>query len=198
MHGPNPDDAQRCRELAIERYVLAYDRGDWDALAEVVEHALYDPELDRLLVEINAALYADTGLPSIDDSAETARALIRQYLPSGFTPEPSEEGPVTVDDVVQRLEGERLRAKPMESVDAEVNQRLAGNKSLLPVRITPDSLRELARQLGVVASDHYWELFRRAALTLRMSRESQRVSLAAARRQRSQRKGAIESSEDKE
>lgn len=191
MYNPDPDEKQYQRELAIERYISAYDRGDWQGLAEVVKQALHDPELDRLLVEINAALYAETGLPLMDESTEQVYVLLRQHLPSGFTFETPEESLVTVGDVAERLESERLRGKPILAGDAQANQQLMQDKRPLPSRITPDTLPNLAQQLRVVASERYWELFRRAALALRMSRESRRVSLAAARRQRGQRRGRV-------
>jgi hypothetical protein len=51
--------------LLTIRYVWAFDRGDLDVLAEVLREAEADPELDRQLVSVNAALYAEAGLPPV-------------------------------------------------------------------------------------------------------------------------------------
>jgi len=177
---------RRSRELLIEHYVLAFDRGDEATMTEVVKAAQADPELDLLLIEVNAALYAETGLPPVDDAAETVQALLREFLPSAFDPEPPEPAPLTVDDVARQLAAEVAKGPRIPPEDAQANQSLVGNRQPLPDRVTPDSLFELAQRLGVVASQRYWALFQRVALALRLSRQNQ-LSLAAARRQRQRR-----------
>lgn len=174
------------RELLIEHYVLAFDRGDEVTMAEVIKAALADPTLDRLLIEVNEALYAETGLPPVDDATETVQALLREFLPSAYESEPPEPAPLTVDDVARQLVAEVAKGPAIPPADAQANQFLVGNRHPLPDRLTPDSLLELARQLGMPASQRYWDLFQRAALALRLSRQNQ-LGLAAARRQRQRR-----------
>ena len=43
------------REKAIYRYVTALDNGDMDGVAEVLDLALCDPELERIIEEIDLA-----------------------------------------------------------------------------------------------------------------------------------------------
>jgi hypothetical protein len=185
MPNPDADKVQRSREMILERYVGAYDRGDWDEISEILKQALFDPDLDKLLNEVDATLYTEAGLPALKESVEMIRTLLHQHLPSAFAFEPPAEEPITVDQVAQRIEGDRLKGKRISAQDIVVNRELTKSKVDLPRSVTPDSLRDLAHQLSVKASESYWEMFRRAALALRMARETQRVSLAAARRQRS-------------
>jgi hypothetical protein len=44
------------RDLLVDRYLLALIQGDIDDVASVLASALDDPELDRLITEMNAAL----------------------------------------------------------------------------------------------------------------------------------------------
>lgn len=50
--------AQRTREKLAFHYTSALDEGDFDVLAAILEAAESDPELERMIVEINAALTA--------------------------------------------------------------------------------------------------------------------------------------------
>ena len=188
MHTPNTDDVERRRELAIDRYVRAYDQGDWGTLAEVTEAALHDPELDRMLIEVNAALHAEAGLQPISEQAELVRDLLRQYLPSAFVDEAVLERPVTVGDVAARLQADHAAGKPLSASDLKANESLRGSNISLPPRVTAVAIEKLAKKLQVAASERYWEFFRRAAVMLGISRERGRMQLAATRRQRSTRR----------
>ena len=47
------------REQAIHRYIQALDKGDMDGVAEVLDAALYDPELERIITEINLSYHEE-------------------------------------------------------------------------------------------------------------------------------------------
>lgn len=53
------------RELAIHRYIQALERGDLDGVGEVLDAALHDPELDRIITEINLAYHQEEQLNSL-------------------------------------------------------------------------------------------------------------------------------------
>ena len=104
------------REKAIYRYVIALDNGDLDSVAKILELALYDPELARIIEEIDLAYQEEEGITDIATDAAIVRDLIQQHLHSAFeeidnSPEKlaadyfdqSTASPLTVGDVAKRL-----------------------------------------------------------------------------------------------
>lgn len=178
----HPADDRR-RDLAVYRYVEAFDDGDLDALAAVLAEAELDAELDRRVVGVNAALHAEAGLQSIAEHAQVVRRLLLQHLPSGFLPPAPEPGPLVVGDVAARLQADQvaLRVAPVE--DREANRRLLGDETPVPVPLTEAALARLVTRLGITAGQRYWEAFRRTAIVLAMARQRGQAELAAARRQ---------------
>ncbi len=47
------------REKAIHRYIQALDKGDMDGVSEVLDAALSDSELERIITEINLAYHEE-------------------------------------------------------------------------------------------------------------------------------------------
>jgi hypothetical protein len=180
-------DAEWQRELALQRYIEAFDRGDLDGITDVLAQAETDPELDRRLAGVNAALHADAGLQPVEEQARLVRRLLVQHLPSGLPREDEPPAPLTVGDVAAKLQAERA-AGPAPVTDRDANARLLGNLTPLPERVTTGTIARLAEQLGVAASTRYWEAFRRAATILGMARQHGEAQLAAARRQQAPRR----------
>lgn len=177
------------RDRSVERYILALERGDFDAVAAILDEAAMDPELDRLLAEVDAALHAEAGLTIRADDAKTVRALLFRHLPSAFV-EP-ETGPPTVGDVAARLRADHASGQqPLLPGDLSANDQLLGNRTVLAGRLTPRVIRQLTAPLGVQASDRYWELFRRAAVELGIAREGAGYHQAAARPRSPRRRSA--------
>lgn len=176
-----PRADERRRELAVARYVDALDRGDFAAVAAVLAEAAADPELDRRLVGVNAALHEEAGLPTFEEHAQTVRQLLWQHLPSAVD-EPPAAPPLTVGVVAARIQGERA-GQALSPSDRMANLRLASDETVLSGPFTPAVVARLATALGVEASERYWELFRRTAATLAIGRQRGEVALAAARRQ---------------
>jgi hypothetical protein len=184
-HDAHLSAAQR-RDQQVERYILALDRGDFDAVAAILAAAETDPELDRLLVEVDAALHAEAGLTTRTEDAKTVRTLLRKHLPSAFA-EP-ETGPPTVGQVATRLQADHDSGKHvLLPGDLHANAQLLGQTIPLTGRLTPRTIRQATEPLGVQASDRYWELFRRAAGELALTRAGA-VHQAAARPRSSRRR----------
>ncbi|EAW35212.1 hypothetical protein [Lyngbya sp. PCC 8106] len=57
------------REKWIHRYIVSLDEGDMDGIAEVLDAALYDPELEKIIAEITLA-YHDEELTNIRSELE--------------------------------------------------------------------------------------------------------------------------------
>lgn len=184
----NADVAAR-RERLIEQYILALDAADFDTVAQILHEAETDSELDRLLVEVDAALHAEANLPTLSEDAREVRVLLRRNLPSAFL-EP-ETSPPTVGDVAARLQAEHAAGKQLILAgDLHANDELLGNRSVLTIRMTRPAIREFAGTLGVQASERYWERFRRAAIELAMARDQGAPQQAAARPRSPRRRGS--------
>lgn len=171
------------RDQAIDHYMQALDQGDIDTVEAILDQAAYDPELDRLLHEVNTALYVEDGLDTFVTNAERVRSLARQHLQSAFADAEVEamiERPLTVSDVVARLQANRQIAP----LDQEASRQLLGSGVELPDEITTRTISELARCIGVAASEQFWRVFREAAIMLGLGHSHAQAHLAAAREQR--------------
>jgi hypothetical protein len=170
-------------DQTINRYIQALDQGDIDTIEAILDQAASDPVLDRLIHEVNAALYVEDGLDTFETDAEQVRTLARKHLQSAFLnaveAEAVIERPLTVGDVVARLQADRQIALP----DQEASRMLLGSGEELPDEITTRTIRELGRRLGVTASERFWRVFREAAIMLGLSHSHAQAHLAAAREQ---------------
>ena len=177
-------DVLRQRELSVLLYLSAFECGDLDALAAILAQAERDPELDRLLVTVNAELHEEAALRPLMEEAQTVRKLLLRHLPSAFPQEETGVPDLTIGVVAARLHAEEPTGRPLPPADRRVNEQLLNSSAPLPPSITAATIKRLAKESGLAASDRYWELFRRAALALSIGRERTQVQLAAARTQR--------------
>lgn len=172
------------RDQAIDHYMQALDQGDIDTVEAILDQAAYDPELDRLLHEVNTALYVEDGLDTFVTNTERVRSLARQHLQSAFVDEAEVEAmierPLTVGDVVARLQANRQIAPS----DQEASRQLLGSGVELPDEITTRTISDLARRIGVAASEQFWRVFREAAIMLGLGHSHAQAHLVAAREQR--------------
>lgn len=175
------DNVEIERERVIALYVLAFDRGDLDALAQILNRAADDPELDRRIAGINGALHADAGLPSMEEQAQVVRRLLLRHFPEETTAPVVQ--PLTVGDVASRLQADYAASTALSEHDRKVNQQLVASPVAVPLPVHGPSVARLAAQLRLSASDEYWEAFRRTAVLLSIARQRGEIELAAARRQ---------------
>ena len=54
----------------------------------------------------------------------------------------------------------------------------------MPEEVTAHTISELARQIGIAASERFWRVFRETAIMLGLGRSQAQAHLAAAREQR--------------
>jgi hypothetical protein len=176
-------DAVTRRDRQVERYILALDHGDFEAVAAILAAAEADPELDRLLVEVDGALHAEAHLTTRADDQRAVRALLWKHLPSASSE--AETGPITVGDVAARLRDQHVMGKQLlRGADIAANERLHGNRTPLTEKLNARYIKQLAAKLDVDASPMYWESFRRAAVVIAMARDAGAAQLAAARQRR--------------
>ncbi len=183
MQKDRENERLRTSERLLDRYVLALDDGDPEevmaALDEAYEAAPNDPEIERLIMEINRTYRADAGLTPLDADASLVRELLRQHVPSAFNTNDHLKRPITVGEVASWLQAQgRVRAD-----DQEVNRSLLTSSTALPPSLTVPAVKNLATELRVGGSQFYWRAFRDAAITIGISRSHDQAQLAARERQ---------------
>jgi len=184
------EDIER-RERAVDRYVAALDKGDADEIAAVLADALDDPELDRLITEINLAYQDEEQLTPLSHDADLVRELVHRHLPSAFEANEHSFHPVTVGEVASYLKEQRR----VPFTDREVNESLLSSGVPLPQWLSAQEIKKLGVQLGVNASERFWKVFRDTAITLCMGHSHQQAQLAAREqraRKRTTRRGSHE------
>jgi|GEM_PF-1423993 len=181
------------REKAIHLYVQALDEGDMEVVAQILDAACNDPELERIITEINSAYQEEEQLTPIATDAEIIRNLLHKYLHSAFEiiqeeEKPlifedidEEEKPVTVGDVIKRLQD----INRIPSADKHIISKFLDSSVPLPVKLSIQAVRQLAAELRINASERFLDMFRDTAITLSMGRSHNRAQLAAAREQKS-------------
>lgn len=187
------------REKAIHLYVQALDQGDMEVVAEILDAACDDPELERIITEINSAYQEEEQITPIATDAEVIRNLLRKHLHSAFEIIQEEEKPlvfedfdeeqklVTVGDVVKRLQD----INRVPSADKDIISKLLDSSVPLPIKLSIQAVRQLAIELGINASEKFLDMFRDTAITLSMGRSHSRSQLAAAREQKSRYKSKL-------
>jgi DNA-binding phage protein len=175
MQKHNTNQSIISREAAIHRYILALDQGDMEGVAQILEAALDDPELERLITEINLAYQEEEQITPIATDAQLVRDLLHKHFKSAFETEEVDFMPLTVGEVAARLQADR-RVLP---ADQEANRILISSSVPLPKWLSLQAVKELAAQLGVKTSDRFWRTFRDTAIMLSMGRSHSQAQLAA-------------------
>jgi len=171
------------RMKAVHQYIQALERGDLDAATQVLEAALNDAELDRILAEVEQAYLQEQGLTPMAADAQLVHNLVRDHLPSAFAEETPADAPLTVGEVAARLQADRR----VPSTDDEAHRQLLSSTLPLPTWLSLPAIRKLASNIGVAASDRFWRAFRDTAITMGMGRSHSHAQWAAARETRTRR-----------
>ncbi len=179
MRGHDNKESNLWRDRAIHSYIRSLDQGDIDGIAAVIEAALNDPELDRLISEVNLAYQDEELLIPASEDAELVRSLLGEHLVSAFETDEPEDRPLTVGDVAAQLEADRR----VPQADREANRLLLGNQVELPEWLSCQEVERLANRLGVEAGKRFWRVFRDTAITLQIKHSHSRAQLAAARKE---------------
>ena len=180
MQKHNTDQGIISREKAILCYIQALDQGDIEGVVAVLEAALSDPELDRLISEVNLAYHEEEQLTSDATDAQLVRDLLREHLPSAFDVDGLDDKPLSVGDVAARLQADH-RVPP---TDQEANRVLLNSSVPLPAWLSVQAVRRLITELGMTVSDRFLRVFRDTAIMLGMGHSHGQAQLAAAREER--------------
>ncbi len=184
MKTPRIDQNSLLREKALYRYSGALERGDFETVATVLEQAEKDPELERMIMELNAAYTIEGEAVSVVEAGEVVRGLLREHLPSAFTSaEDVTDQPLTVSDVAARLQADAARDGRSDRELSVIGRRLAQSNDPLPPTLSERWIGRLFDEIGVEASKRFQKLFRDTAIFLSMGREQGMTRLAATRKQ---------------
>jgi hypothetical protein len=72
------------RDLKALRYLDALQAGDLKVVAALWEEASRDPQLERVLAELDGALFVEDAVANGKPDAERGRRDMRKHLPGGF------------------------------------------------------------------------------------------------------------------
>jgi len=189
MDKQQPTREQRlARERAILTYMDAYERGDFDTMSMVLQQAEHDSELGDLLWNVLAAYQAEEDDERRENDVVLVRQLLLQHLPSGWEtiPEASDIPPLTVSDVVARIQADEAVKGSVKQELKTVAPRLHQSTVPLPANLGLHGVRALFAKLGLRASKQLQKVFSETALFLTAGREQGMAHLAATRRQREQ------------
>lgn len=204
MQKQNQNQQPYSREKAIHLYVQALDQGDMEVVAQILDAACDDPKLEQIITEINLAYQEEEQLTPIATDAEIIRNLLHKHLHSAFENlqedekplifEDEEEKPLTVGDVVKRLQD----INRVPSADKDIISKLIESSVPVPVKLSIQAVRQLVVELGINTSERFLDMFRDTAITLAMGRSHNRAQLAAAREQKSRYKSTSNNSQSLE
>ncbi|HMN15449.1 MAG TPA: hypothetical protein PKD55_24295 [Bellilinea sp.] len=175
------DEREALRQKLIDRYVQALDEGEVDQAIEVLEAALDDPVLTRMIGQVEQGFEEELGIEPLAQQAQAVRSLLQEQLGSLLAEEEEDLSQLTIGEVAARLQAD----KKVPREDLETNQKLIARQEELPARLSIQAIRELAARLQVKASNKFWDLFRDKAITMQIGRSQ--AQMAAMRRKAAKR-----------
>ncbi len=169
------------RELdrLTEEYLTALDAADFRTLDVIWERAAADPELERALLDIEAALDEDDREREAEASQTLIADSVETHLKSAEITRPS-LGPVTVADVARELFRHTPDRLPAEA--HAFNEKLRNSTEQLPAELGLSKLIVWAESRFGPAPREYWKVFRTASIKLELRRGSEVEYQLAARR----------------
>jgi hypothetical protein len=177
------------REKALFLYTSALESGDFETVERVLLDAEKDATLEKMILEVHEEYSAAEVNVEQTDAANVVRQLLHQYLPSGFSyPTESDPAPLTVSDVVARMQSDATTpdsTREAKHVAAQLLQKRQQD-TLLPEKLNLPGVRQLFHQIGVSVSHQFEKWFKETAIFLSMGREQNMARMAAARRQQRQ------------
>lgn len=184
------------RERALYQYSMALERGDFETISQILHAAEEDGELERMIAEAHEAYELEIDTTAHWEAAAQIAALLREHLPTGLPTEEIELPPLTVGDVVARIQADTALKGTADRETPATIGRLRIDPTPLPLELGQRRVRQIFQQIGVAVSHSFEKLFRETAIFLSMGREQGQARLAATQRQR--RRSSATGQQDKE
>lgn len=186
MHNQQDFSQQVVREIALHRYVNAFEHGDFDSMDEVLQQAMTDPLLEEMIMEAHEYFQGEEKATLHKENVEKILDLILRHLPSGI-PEEDEAisiPPLTMNDVLLSLQEDTTIQGSLRQEAQRLHTKLSSSPPLLPENLTLKDVSQLFAHLNMQVSARLQKLFREKAIFLAMGRQRGIAQLAAARRQK--------------
>jgi hypothetical protein len=183
-HSLSPE--QLAREKALYLYISAFEQGDFERMDPILQQAVLDPILDRMITEAHDYFLVEDKIEVHAEERERVRALIFEHLGSGIgdTNEDMAIPPLTVDDVIGKLQWDPKTNAQIKQEALKLQGQLRQRKIALPQKLSLKEVYRLFEQLGLSASTRLQKLFQEKAVLLAMGREKGMAQMAATRHQR--------------
>jgi hypothetical protein len=157
-------------DLTAARYLEAFEREDFGAMAELWRLALSDPDLEVALREVHAGLLEEESREASAAIGSALAAAVSSHLPSAEVVT-SAAGPVTVGDVADEIFRHAPTHLPAEA--HRFNERLRSSRQPLPEDLGLSKLTAWAEAAFGAAPADYWKAFRQAAVKLGLRRAAE-------------------------
>jgi hypothetical protein len=172
-------DREREREVdqLVARFLTALEDGDFDTVELLWSAASSDPELEVALTDAAVELAADYDRAAGQRAETLLEATVRTSMPAAEVAQPPDR-PLTTSDVAEHIR--RSGAPGLSAADLGLNDFLARSQDPVPEHLGLSAVVAWGAKYGI-APEAYWKVFRQAALTLRLRRESAAEYQLAAR-----------------
>lgn len=171
------------REKWLLRYSTALDAGDFDTVSLVLQQAEQDPELERMILEVNDVLASEMEQATHAQEDTLVRELIQTHLRSALSEVTPEPPPLTVGHVIARIHADAAQGKKVEREALAATRSYQSVDTPLPADLSLRGVRALLEQVGLKVERRFQDIFRETAIFLRMGRNQGMARLAATRRQ---------------
>ena len=81
---PSDFSQQLAREKALYLYISAFERGDTDKMEAVLKQAMYDPQLEGMIMEAHEYYLAEEKVKLREEDFAKILDLVVRFLPSGI------------------------------------------------------------------------------------------------------------------
>src|SRR5205823_14395587 len=130
------------REKALYLYLSAFERRDIDKMETVLQQAMYDPQLEEMIMEAHGYYLAEEKVKLREEDFAKIQDLVVRYLPSGI---PDEEEaiaipPLTISDVFDKLQEDRSIQGSIKQEVQQINAKLAQTDVPLPENLAIKSV----------------------------------------------------------
>lgn len=195
MNKTNPNNLnEKDRERLTILYCAALEDGNFDVTDKILNYAVADSELEKMIFGIEAEMLEEDGgremLESLllDLKKTRVKNLAEQSLPSGVLDSDAEDfatlPPLTVRTIFARLQEDATLKAAVRREVADAQRQMRTGDAELPVDLSVRGIEKLLRSVGVGLGEAAQKFFRQAAVLLKMSRETDEIQLAATRKQR--------------
>jgi hypothetical protein len=172
------------RERLLHQYLDALDIGDFERIVHILSIAERDPELGTLIWDVHAAVVAEEEGEQWESASDVVQQLLPTSVLSAWGASAREEiPPLTVGDVIARMQADKATEALFKGEFAQVAQQLRRSSHPLPAGPGLHGVRKLLIQLGVPTNKQFEKHFSQTALFLLDGRQQDRDQLAAARKQ---------------